>query len=429
MECAQIFFEKSKDLLAGMPIELLAPDQPLTSPELLSTYLNKVKREQPQLAIVQTVTFVDSTFMACVAEELQCPIVLWGIREPEANGGRLRLNSLTGVYAAGNILMSLGRKFRYLFGNPDEVELQTALKAEIEAVRVKILLRSLRVGVFGHFPPGFYFSNLEDTELMRYIGPKLVRLELSAVAKKAQALGTEEVQQAIAELKSSVSCTEGIDEKSLEQYGRIRTAYQRLAEEHGMGAMATRCWPDCFTEWQTAVCTAVSFVTDSGIVAACEADIGGAITMYIARELSGSAPYFADPVALDENKNAVIFWHCGVAPCSLAHKENGIKAGVHPNRKMGITMECGLKPGRVTILRLGRGPEGFRMFLAGGEALDEPQKFWGTSVEVQMDSVAKDLIAQSVEQGWEAHFVVAYGDVRPAVKALCRLLEIPVCEF
>ena len=60
--------------------------------------------------------------------------------------------------------------------------------------------------------------------------------------------------------------------------------------------------------------------------------------MYIARQLSGAAPYFADPVALDEENNAVIYWHCGVAPCSLARKESGIRAGVHPNRKVGITM-------------------------------------------------------------------------------------------
>ena len=429
MECAQSYFAKSKALLESMPIELLSPDQPLSSPEMLEEYVRNIRQKQPLLVLVQSVTFVDATFMACVANDLSCPIVLWGVREPAADGGRLRLNSLTGVYAAGNLLVSLGRKFKYIFGNPEEAELQAELAAEIEAVRVKALLRTLKVGVFGHFPSGFYFSNLEDTELLRVIGPKLIRLELAAVAKKAQALGDEEIQAAIDELKGRLAGTESLPAATLEQYGRIRTAYKKLAEEHGMEALATRCWPDCFTEWQSAVCTAISFVTDSGVVASCEADIGGAISMYIARQLTGGAPYFADPVALDEENNAIIYWHCGVAPCSLARKESGIRAGVHPNRKVGITMECGLKPGRVTVMRLGKGPEGFRMFLAGGTALDEPQKFLGTSVEVRVDGAAKDLVTQSVEAGWEAHFVIAYGDISQSVKALCRWLDIPVYEY
>ena len=140
-----------------MPVELLSPDQPLSSPEMLTEYVSGIQQKQPLMAIVQSVTFVDATFMACVANDLSCPIVLWGVREPAANGGRLRLNSLTGVYAAGNLLVSLGRKFKYIFGSPEEPELQAELAAEIEAVRVKALLRILRVGVFGHFPAGILF--------------------------------------------------------------------------------------------------------------------------------------------------------------------------------------------------------------------------------------------------------------------------------
>lgn len=429
MAHANAYYKNSLELLNGLDVQVTAPSEPLTSPEILGAYLKSIKASLPDAAIVQTTTFVDSTFLASIAQELSCPIILWGVREPVIDGGKLRLNSLTGVYAAGNVLMSLGRKFSFVFGSPQEESLRTVLAAELKALQVKKQLHDLKVGVVGHFPPGFYFSNLEDVDLMRHIGPKLLRLEAREVIKKAGLLTADEIKPALLELQQNMTKTDCIDDKTLEQYSRIRTAYKQIVEENGIGALATRCWPDFFMECQAAVCTAISFLTENGIVSSCEADIGGAISMFIAQNFAGSAPYFGDPVSLDEEKNSVIYWHCGAGACSLARKDTGAAAGTHPNRKLGVTMEFGLKEGRVTILRLGKGPNGYRMFLAGGEALDEPQKFLGTSVEIKTDNSAKELITASVEQGWEAHFVVAYGDIRPQIKALCKWMDIPVSEF
>lgn len=36
-------------------------------------------------------------------------------------------------------------------------------------------------------------------------------------------------------------------------------------------------------------------------------------------------------------------------------------------------MDFGLKAGKVTVLRLGKDKDGYRMFIYKGEALDEPQ--------------------------------------------------------
>lgn len=50
-------------------------------------------------------------------------------------------------------------------------------------------------------------------------------------------------------------------------------------------------------------------------------------------------------------------------------------------------MDFGLKAGKVTVLRLGKDKDGYRMFIYKGEALDEPQKFYGTSVTVRPEMV------------------------------------------
>ncbi|MFP3489401.1 hypothetical protein R0K20_17565, partial [Staphylococcus sp. SIMBA_130] len=68
-------------------------------------------------------------------------------------------------------------------------------------------------------------------------------------------------------------------------------------------------------------------------------------------------------VHVNEASNSVVFWHCGAGAYSLAHPDQGARPGVHPNRKIGFTMEFGLKPGRVTMFRVGYTPEGYRLLV------------------------------------------------------------------
>ena len=70
------------------------------------------------------------------------------------------------------------------------------------------------------------------------------------------------------------------------------------------------------------------------------------------------------------------------------------------------------------------------MFIYKGEALDEPQKFYGTSVTVRPENGnAAAYVKNFVKDGWEPHFVIAYGDIVDEVKIMCNLLKIRVFEY
>lgn len=94
-------------------------------------------------------------------------------------------------------------------------------------------------------------------------------------------------------------------------------------------------------------------------------------------------------------------------------------------------MDFGCGPcDKVTIFRIGRNPDGtFRFFLTSGEALEKPKQFNGTSVVVRTDAPAKDLVCRSVEDGWEPHFVVIYGDVALELEALSRIAGIELIRY
>lgn len=429
MPSAQENFEKSIALVKDLHPATVVPAEMITSVEALTAYLQNLE-STPDLVIFQCTTFVGAEFINTVTRQLTSPVVLWTVREPAADGGRLRLNSLTGAFSAGNSLFAQKRFYEFVFGGADEASVRTRLNQIIAAVKTRVALKNLTLGVVGTFPPGFAFGDLDEALLAKVLGSQVVRTEASAIMQRARSLSQEEIQPAIDELKGAAVGVDLLEEERLEKYARLKTAYDEFVKTNGIKAMASRCWPDFFVEFNAPVCGVLSLLNEKGVQASCEADLGGAITMFIEASLAGGAPYFGDPVALDEENNSIIFWHCGAGACSLARQDAGAKLGVHPNRKIGPTMEFGLKPGQVTVARLGKCEKGFRMFLMGGEALDEPQKFLGTSVTVRpYQNSAREVVRQGVEQGWEPHFAIVYGDIREEIKILCKLLNIEVYEY
>ena len=428
MSDAEDNFNKSCRLLETLTENLCRPKELLTSPEMLSDFLDTVS--YPGLIIYQCTTFIGGDFVSELTRRFNCPIVVWSVREPSIDGGRLKLNSLTGAFSAGNNLYMQNCKYRFIFGNADEASVIQSFKKLFSALKVTEKLRELVIGVVGTQPPGFGFGNMDEVVLNGKLGVRIAATEVGSIIKTAQSYSIEDITPALTEIKKCTKGCETLPAENMEKYARLRTAYQEFVVKNGVKALASRCWPDFFVEYGAPVCSVLSFLNDNGIVASCETDMGGAISMFIGSELTGGATYFGDPVAIDESCNGIVFWHCGAGAPSLARCKEGAKLGVHCNRKIGPTMEFGLKDGQVTVFRLGKSPEGLRMMAMRGESLDEPQKFWGTSLTFKPTTgTPKEKVAALVGDGWEPHFVAAYGDIMEELQLVCRLLDIPFVEY
>jgi L-fucose isomerase-like protein len=428
MPDAEDNYNKSCRLLERFTDNLYKPQELLTSPEMLSDYVDTVGR--PDLIIYQCSTFIGADFVLELTRRFNCLVVVWSVREPSIDGGRLKLNSLTGAFSAGNSLFMQNHDYRFIFGNPDEQSVIQSFEKLFSALEITGKLRELVIGIVGEQPPGFEFGNIDKALLADKLGVRIEKIDVANIIQSATSYSQEDILLSLAEIKERTKGWEALPIENLEKHARLRTAYQEFVTKNGIKALASRCWPDFFTEYGVPVCSVLSFLNDSGITTSCETDIGGAISMFIGSELTGSPAYFGDPVAIDESCNGIVFWHCGAGATSLARKKEGAKLGVHPNRKIGPTMEFGLKDGKVTILRLGKNREGLRLMAMKGEALDEPQKFWGTSVVVRPEKACSQVkVSELVRDGWEPHFVVAYGDIIEELRLLCGFLNIPFIEY
>jgi L-fucose isomerase-like protein len=161
----------------------------------------------------------------------------------------------------------------------------------------------------------------------------------------------------------------------------------------------------------------------------CEVDVNGTITQLILQWMSGQPAFGTDLVSVDEIDNAIVIWHCGLAPQEMADPAVESRGTIHSNRKLPLLMEFPLKPGRVTIARLSQASGSFRLVVGGGEMIKAPPSFSGTSGLLRFDRPAHDVLDTILNEGLEHHLSITYGDYVPALTALAKMLNIPTLHL
>ena len=421
LESAGDLFERSVKILRSIDPDFTVPDDMLLSVDAMSEYISDLC---PDLIVFQDLTFANAAYMTEVVSRFDCPVLLWTLREPVIDGTRLRLNSLTGAYSAANAMRLSGRTdYEYVFGSPEEDAVISKIKACVKAAEIRKEMRGLRLASVGEPPQGFGFGRAHESELKEVFGADIVSITVSEMIERARSYTDEE---SMPYMERSRELTAGLDktpEKNLKNHARLYKAYSEYVRENGIDALASRCWPDYFTEYGTPVCAVLSMLNDDGTAAACEADVYGALSMWTGMKLSSSPVFFGDPVSLNEEENTLTFWHCGTAACTLARKDTGAVVGVHPNRKIGPAMDFGCEAfPEATVFRIGREPDGsYRFFILEGEALDKPKQFTGTSIVIKTTAPVREAVENSVLDGFEPHFAVMKGHHAETLKALAKM--------
>ena len=430
LESAGKEFADSIKLLHSIEENTRVPEEMLLSIEKLDSFLDTI---EPDLIVFQNLTFANAAYVSEVMHRFSSvPFLLWTLREPVIDGGRLRLNSLTGAYSAANTVKQFkSGPFEYIYGSPSEEQVIKKIKDTVCAARLKYDLKSLKLASIGHTPTGFGFGRALDVEMLEKFGVRLTSIEARELIDKAKSYGDNECEEYLKTAKGKINGLDAIPEKNVRDFARLYKAYDEYVKSEGIGAIASRCWPDFFTAYGTPVCSVLAMLNDNNIPASCETDAYGALSMYLGMKITGEPAFFGDPVSLDESNNTISFWHCGTAACSLARHDTGACAGVHCNRHIGPTLEFGCRPSpHATIFRIGKNSSGdFRFFIASGEILDKPQQFLGTSLVVKTDGCAQEIVNKTVLDGWEPHYAVIYGEAGDQLEILAHMLNIEVVRF
>ncbi len=427
METAEKYFADSVKFMGELSSSVVCPKKLLSEPSEVAEFLKEEQKNGAfDLVVFQNSTFVDNTFALEIIQHTSAPVVLWCVREPKPDGGRLKLNSMTGVYSAANAFCANNRTFELLYGTPFEEHLKEELLVHFKAAGLVNALKNLKLGMIGVIPPGFTIADVDIVSLKRDIGVSIVASELHQLINEARAITDDEAKQSLENIKKHIVSLDMNEEEAI-KFGKFNAALEKYAAREKVGAIAARCWPDVFVELGIAPCLAYSVMAEK-LPVACEVDAHGAVTMFMLSHLAESPAFLGDPVHLDEENGTLAFWHCGHGAPSLADEP---KMGVHPNRRLAPVMQYTAKSGRVTVARLGVHPQfkEYRLLVANGDAISMPQLFEGTSVAVRMDIGSDNFVKETCESGWEYHFAVVYGDVSAEMVRTGIMLGIEVEEM
>lgn len=436
--------------LDRLGLGLAGPRHLLMDVAAVDVALGELDSEAIDLVLLLQVTFTDATAAVRIAKRLPAPLLLWSFPEPRT-GGRLRLNSLCGLNLAAHALGLAGRSCHHLHLPADHRGLADRIgpalrgtsppappgeaipagdgPADAAALAALAALRGRRVGRVGAPPAGFDTCAHDPGLLRAQFGVEIDELDLAPVLDRARAVPPAEVAALRGRAARELDGLDAVDAAATDRSLALHAALRDLTRSRGLDALAVRCWPETFTELGCAACRPMAMLSEDGVPAACEADVPGAVTGLLLQALAGEPPWLVDLVDLDPADGTGVVWHCGLAPASMCDPAVRPRADVHSNRRLPLLAAFPLKPGRVTLARLSRARGEPKLVLAGGEALKAPPSFSGTSGVVRFDTSPDRLLDGIVGLGLEHHLTLAYGEHRPALRAVAARLDLSVVEL
>lgn len=409
--------------------------------------ISGLRPHRVDLLLILQVTFTDATMTVELARSLEVPLAIWALPEPRA-GGRLRLNALCGLNLATHALGKAGHRPNWLYRDPEDVQIGPALKAladprptasaspavpssiaDEKAERALAAIQNMRIAVFGSHPDGFD-TCAYDKERLKALGNIEVRhVPLGDLFEQAKAVDPVRVANVHAEEAKVLGNLDEMDRDQLDRSLRSFLALSDAGRAIGAKSVAVRCWPEFFTEYGCAACGPVALLNEAMTPAACEADVHGSISQLLLQELAEEPAWMTDLVDVDPEDDTAILWHCGSAPLSMRDPDSPAEATIHTNRKMPLLHQYTIRPGRITLARLSEARGALKLMLGGAEVIRRPMAFTGTSGTIRFDRPASEVLGRILDEGLEHHFAIAYGDHRPALRAVAGRLGLPVLEL
>jgi L-fucose isomerase-like protein len=239
--------------------------------------------------------------------------------------------------------------------------------------------------------------------------------EIEAHIEKA---GKKDIAAARA-LLSKKYATGKMKASELDAIARVYVGFKHTLAERGCAAVAAKCWPNIGTRLGVRVCGVLGLLTDTGIIAGCEADMLGTVTMILQHALAGTTPFLVDLVAADRKKNIATFWHCGNMPPSLSDRRPRLEpSGVATGRA---------KPGTVTVARLS-GLDGGRMLLAGGKAVKTGAAYEGANACARFPGRLDALMDTIMYEGYEHHVSLVWKDIQNELRLYAGMAGVELDE-
>lgn len=409
---AEQHLENTRDVLEKEWV-VIGPQKTITDDKTLDSVISDFKQTADlEVIVLQIGTFPDGEAPLKIAEQLRLPVIIHSLPEPDIDK-KVSMNSLCGANLSTFTLTALNLTHTFIHGDPQEPAVEAGLKARIRAVLSLNELRQARLALIGFRAPGFYPSSFDELLLRRTFGIAMDYIDLGEIKAAFQ---TGKIKKAPVDSFPAIG-DGSLSPDSIRMMEQHYAALSSVFENSGLNLFAIRDWPELFdVEAPAGLWPALGWLQDDGYLIGPEGDVNAAVTMKLGHALTQGTPFFADVSGWKDEDSSLVLWHYGGAP-SLAKEPENIRFGLE-----GREVEFTLKPGKATLMRVGMLNGAFRLLGITGEIMDKPIQIGRAGGYFQTSNTpAGDVINHILDNGWEHHYILFYGDLTTELKTIAKL--------
>jgi L-fucose isomerase len=369
---------------------------------------------------------------AAVSAALTCgvPVIVWA-------NARLGSAGITGGSIIKGAFDEIGIPSTLIYGDFTDKKTLDELKICCTAAAAVTRLRGQTCGLAGGRSMGMYTAVVDPIQWRSVFGVDIDSFEQFEILERAKKVSDNDAIKFLEWMKKEFGRIEQRDEIMLMQI-KLYLALKEIVKEKGYDFIAVKCLPEMPSHYTT-FCLAHAIFNDrsdaygekESFVFACEADLNGALTMEIMKEITGGPVLFADVSHIDIDENIVRLSNCGSHPTDLAESKKDVywvKDGLREfTWKYGGTCpQFVAKAGKVTLARLSRVQGEYIMLITTGAALKFPREKLSEinpnhpQVFVKLDCNVNNFIKCLRAN----HIHLVYGDYSAHLREVCRILNI-----
>lgn len=321
----------------------------------------------------------------------------------------------------------------------------------VPVARVVLGLRQLKIFTFGPRPWDFYACNAPIKPLFG-LGVEIMEnseLDLLDVFRGAE--GHPDVARVAGEMARELGGGNRFPEL-LTSLAQLEVGLLGFVEQHlgasRYAAFANKCWPAFEPNFGFVPCFINSRLAARGMPVACEADVYGALSEYLAAcatqlpvtllDVNNTVPADLAASAAAQTggyrpTDLFMGFHCGNTPggClvggEMRHQlimHRLMEPGQEPNITRG-TLEGRIRPGEATILRLQATADGdLKAYVAEGEVLDMPTRTFGGTGVLAIREMGRFYRHVLIEHRFPHHTAVAFAHAGRTLFSALRMLGV-----
>ncbi len=327
----------------------------------------------------------------------------------------IRSGSIVGSQQLNCLLHDLDIPHRLYYGAIGDMEIARQMVCFAQACGIKRGLQGARMAVIGRRTEGMTPTAVDEVEILRFFGIRLIHLGLDELLEIAQQVDEDEARFTWQRMASGATKVLSRSEHGLSS-ARNYLACKQVVKQHDLAAMTIGSYPKC----QGSMCLPIAWLNEEGIPTGCEGDVNASINMLICSYLSDDPIHFGEMLAIDEENNTLVTSHCGCGSPSLADTNGYI---LHPVRLAndGVCTRYTAKPGPVTYVNLVGRKNNYRLCAFEGEAVPTGMVFEGNPLKFVLKSPVRQVFADVAAHGFGHHWMTTYSHITPVLSEFCRL--------